>query len=205
MWLGSPVSFWRTLLVIRATHKNEFRQHQGSAVKNVFPHFSDTRQGTVFYVFLHAAWAGARWCAPRDVDWRALPGGVRTTTAAPRCTARHTASRRRRAACVRARRRSSTCAPHLLRCPSARPRIPTRTRRRSSSEHRRTTAMETSSSNHRAQNPNQSHQRMRLQTRPDMHSPRSGLTSHRQMNEALTTSRTAHTGHGAVLVLWGET
>ena len=77
-------------------------------------------------------------------------------------------------------------------------------RRRSSSEHRRTTAMATSSSCHRAQDPNQSYKRMRLRTRPDRHVPRSCPNSHRQTNEQLTTSCTAHTGHGVVIVFWGE-
>ena len=40
--------------------------------------------------------------------------------------------------------------------------------------------------------------------RPDVHAPRSGLNSQRWINEQLTTSRIAHTGHGAGLVFWGE-
>ena len=57
-------------------------------------------------------------------------------------------------------------------------------------EQRRASAMATSSScssSHRAQDPNQSYQRMRLQTTPDRHAPRSGPNSYRQMNEQLTT------------------
>ena len=53
-------------------------QEEDSAVKqrNTFSRFfRHSTTDRCFCVFLHAAWAGARWCAPHDAEWRALPGG----------------------------------------------------------------------------------------------------------------------------------
>ena len=67
----------------RSPHVNPHRGENRNHDRGCHPTTTGTSTGRRFFFFFlsfphapHAAWAGARWCAPRDFIWRALPGGV---------------------------------------------------------------------------------------------------------------------------------